>query len=66
MSVPSALSELILLEAVIKQVKQKYLSFIRKDIGIAIEISDVKKIGEVVISHIRYLYSNSDILGYKT
>ncbi len=47
--VPPDLFGLPLREAVIKRIKRQYSGFISKDIGIVIEVSQVKDIGEGVI-----------------
>ena len=47
--VPPNLFNLDTNEAVIKSIKKKYDGFISKDIGIVIDVSGVKEIGEGVI-----------------
>ena len=47
--VPPDLFDLEVQEAVIKRVKKKYDGFISKDLGIVIDVSDVKDIGEGII-----------------
>ena len=47
--VPPDLFNLPVQEAVIKRVKKKYGGFISKELGIVIDVSDVKDIGEGVI-----------------
>ncbi len=47
--VPPNFFDLPLNEAIIKRIKKKYEGFISKDLGIVIDVTDVKKIGEGVI-----------------
>ena len=47
--VPPDLFDLPVSEAVLKRVKRKYDGFISKDLGIVIDVSDVKEIGEGII-----------------
>src|SRR3990167_2432407 len=47
--VPPNLFSLPLEEAIIKRIKTKYNGFISKDIGIVVEVSGVKEIGEGII-----------------
>ena len=47
--VPPNMFNLALEEAVIKRIKTKYSGFISKDLGIVIDVSDMKEIGEGII-----------------
>lgn len=66
--VPPNLFDLPLQEAIIKRVKKKYDGHISKELGIVIDVSDVKTIGEGVIIHgdgASYYDVNFELLAFK-
>lgn len=66
--VPPDMFGLNVKEAVIKRLKKKYDGYISKDLGIVIDVSDLKEIGEGVIipgDGASYYETTFDILTYK-
>ncbi|MBW2974401.1 DNA-directed RNA polymerase [Candidatus Woesearchaeota archaeon] len=49
--VPPDLFNLDVKEAVVKRIKKKYEGFISKDLGVVIDVKDIKEIGEGIIIH---------------